>query len=67
MPWLAYDFHDENKIKLYLELKQHIHGIPTLIILNPNNGKILHSGGRGFVEKMGPDAFEKWQDFKVTK
>ena len=53
MPWLAYEFKDEKKIKIYLEFKKYISGIPCLIIINPEDGSFITADGRGLVVKHG--------------
>lgn len=69
MPWLYYDWKDPNKYKLYFEYKQYIPGntphlpplgIPTLIIINPNNAVYITNEGRGMIEKEALNAFDKW-------
>eukprot|EP00825_Cyclidium_porcatum_P039158 TRINITY_DN4688_c0_g2_i1.p1 TRINITY_DN4688_c0_g2~~TRINITY_DN4688_c0_g2_i1.p1 ORF type:complete len:151 (+),score=27.11 TRINITY_DN4688_c0_g2_i1:87-539(+) len=52
MPWIAYEFKDEKKVKIYSDYKEQIKGIPCLIILNPENGQVVTNQGRGMIEKM---------------
>lgn len=66
MPWLAYEFKDNNKIKHYLDLKQNIKGLPCLILIDPQDGKYLSNTGRSDVETMEPvDCWLKWNESKV--
>ncbi len=53
MPWLAYDFKDFTKIKIYQEYKNKINGIPCLLVINTNDGTCPISNGRGMVENEG--------------
>ena len=60
MPWISYEFKDPSKIKYYLEYKEHIQGIPALLILHPEDGTVLTNNGRGHIEKHGLEALETW-------
>ena len=56
MPWLAIPFDNEDKKDACSE-KFDISGLPTLVLLNGENGEIISKGGRALVEEYGADAF----------
>lgn len=63
MPWLAFPFKENQRIKLYLELKEDIVGIPSVFIMKPD-GNIASNNGRGDIEKFSSGAdkncYENW-------
>jgi nucleoredoxin len=60
LPWLAYPFKEQNRIKAYLEYKEDIEGLPCILILRPDFSVACKSG-RADVEKLQPlEAIEKW-------
>ena len=56
MPWLAIPFDHEDK-KDSCSDKYDISGLPTLVLLNGENGEVITNGGRGLIEEYGADAF----------
>ncbi|KRX04365.1 Thioredoxin-like fold [Pseudocohnilembus persalinus] len=66
MPWIAYEFKDYKKIEIYLELKEQVPGMPCLLVVNPQNGKVINSKGRVDVQTMDQvDCWLKWNDQKI--
>lgn len=63
MPWLALPFKDNQRIKLYFELKEDIEGIPAVLIMKPD-GNIASKNGRADIEKFiagtNKSCFENW-------
>lgn len=63
MPWLALPFKENQRIKLYLDIKEDIDGIPSVLIMK-KDGNIAMKNGRGDIEKFaaGTDKtiFENW-------
>ncbi len=60
MPWLALPFKDNQRIKLYFDLKEDIEGIPALLIMKPD-GNIASKNGRGDIEKQeGAVCYDNW-------
>ena len=56
MPWLAIPFDHEDK-KDSCSDKYDISGLPTLVLLNGENGEVITNSGRGLIEEYGADAF----------
>ena len=58
-----FPFKENQRIKLYLELKEDIEGIPAILIMKPD-GNIASKNGRADIEKYaaGTDkqCFENW-------
>ncbi len=59
MPWLILPFKESQRIKLYLELKEDIKGIPAVLVMK-SDGNIVLKNGRGEVQLKGPSCFENW-------
>ncbi|MBN4074027.1 redoxin family protein [bacterium AH-315-E10] len=57
MPWLALPHGDSRKNTL--SQKYGVRGIPTLVIVDSDGGKITQNG-RGEVSSKGSDAFDSW-------
>ena len=56
MPWLAIPFDNEFKRDECNE-KYEISGLPTLVLLDGETGKVITNSGRSLVDEYGADAF----------
>ena len=60
LPWISYPFKEQQRIKVYLEYKEDIEGLPCILILRPDSS-VACKNGRADVEKLQPlEAVEKW-------
>lgn len=57
-PWLALGFKDPQVANL--QTKFGVHGIPTLLIMNGKDGKVLSREGRRDIQELGQGAWNKW-------
>ena len=56
MPWLALPF-DNKEENTRCSEKFEIEGLPTLVILDAENGNVISTDGRSIIEDYGADAF----------
>ena len=58
-PWIAYLFKDPQRIKIILDYKKDLKGIPAVCVLN-SDCTIADKKGRGDIEKKGKECFLEW-------
>ena len=56
MPWLAIPFNNEEE-KNNCSMKFEIEGLPTLVLLDAENGNVISTDGRKIIEDYGAHAF----------
>ena len=56
MPWLAIPF-DNEEDKNNCSIKFEVEGLPTLVLLDAENGNVISTDGRKIIEDYGADAF----------
>ena len=56
MPWLAIPF-DNDKVKDTCSEKFDVSGLPTLVLLNAEDGEVISTDGRSVIEEFGSTGF----------
>ena len=56
MPWLAIPFDNEEE-KNNCSIKFEVEGLPTLVLLDAENGNVISEDGRKIIDEYGADAF----------
>lgn len=59
MPWVGYAFKDPQRIKMIMEYKKELKGIPAVFILN-SDCSVASTRGRGDIELKGTDCYIDW-------